>query len=342
MHISDRARHLHDRGVIVDAHNDSLIQRLADQESLDLTVRDERYDFDIPRALEGGLTCSFVTGGDAHLDRVGGSTLDQAMALFDGTSRLAEEHADQVIYATCVADIERAKAEGKLALMSQLESCTCLNGSLATLRNLYRLGLRVANLTHGEGGEGTTQIEASIFDYTTPADREAARRGAGLTDFGREVIAECNRIGIIIDLAHATDASFFEAVELSAAPPIFSHGAVFAQSPHWRGLTDDQLRALAQAGGVIGIAFHPLFIDREAPSMRRLIDSFAYVIDLVGPDHAGIGADYDGMSSYAGIPPAIEHLREFTQALVARGFDDETVLKVLGGNFMRVMGEVIG
>ena len=334
MHISDRTRDLHDRAIIVDAHNDSLIQRLADGEDLDLTMRDERYHFDIPRALEGGLTCSFFM--------VGGSTLEQSMALFDGTARLAEEHADQVIYATCVADIERARAEGKLALIAQLESCTCLGGSIATLRNLYRLGLRVANLTHGEGGEGTTQLERSTFDYCTPADRQAARTGPGLSKFGREVIAECNRIGVVVDLAHANDASFCEAVELSSMPPIFSHGAVFAQSPHWRGLTDDQLRLLAQAGGVIGIAFHPLFIDREAPSMARLIDSFAHVIDLVGPDHAGIGADYDGMGSHVPIPRAIEHLREFTEALVARGLDDETILKVLGGNFMRVLRQVTG
>ena len=164
MTISDRARELHGRAITVDAHNDSIIQRLADQESLDLTVRDERYHFDIPRALEGGLTCSFFM--------VGGSKLQQTMELIDGTWRLAEEHADQVILASCVADIERAKAEGKLALIAQLESCTCLNQSLATLRNLCRLGLRVANLTHGEGGEGTTQVEGSTFDYTTPADRE--------------------------------------------------------------------------------------------------------------------------------------------------------------------------
>ena len=334
MTISDRARELHDRAITVDAHNDSIIQRLADGEDLDLTVRDERYHFDIPRALEGGLTCSYFM--------VGGSKLQQAMELFDGTWALAQEHPDQVVYATCVADIERAKAEGTVALILQLESGTCLNESLATLRNLHRLGLRVLNLTHGEGGEGTTQIEPSIFDYTTPADREAARSGPGLTDFGREVIGECNRLGIIVDLAHANDAGFYEAVELSSAPPIFSHGAVFAQSPHWRGLTDDQLRVLADAGGVIGIAFHPKFIDRDAPSMERMIDSFEYVIDLVGADYVGFGADYDGMGSNVPIPPSIDRLPEFTEALVARGFDDETVLKVLGGNFVRVMREVIG
>ncbi len=335
MHTSDRARELHDRAIIVDAHNDTLVLRLSRDEHLDVTERDERYHLDVPRALEGGLTCCFFM--------VGSSTLDQSLELVDGTWRLVEDHPDQVILATGAADIERAKAEGRLAIIGQLESCTCLNGSLAVLRDLYRLGVRVANLTHGEGGEGTTQHENSPFDFCEPADREQARRGPGLTDFGREVIAECNRLGIVIDLAHASDASFYEAVELCATPPIFSHGAVFAQCPHWRGLTDDQLRLLADAGGVMGMACVPFFIDREAPSMERMIDSIQHVIELVGPDHVGLGADYDGMrEGLVPIPASVERLPELTEALVRRGFDDETVLKVLGGNFLRVLREVAG
>jgi membrane dipeptidase len=332
MPISDRARKLHERAIIIDAHNDTLIQRLADERHLDMTERDERYHLDIPRAIEGGLTCAFFM--------VGSSELEQAMELVDGTWRLAEEHPEQFIFATSAAGVERAKAEGKLAAIGQLESCTCLNGSLATLRNLHRLGVRVANLTHGEGGEGTTQLQPSIFDYTTPDDREEARSQPGLSDFGREVIAECNRLGIIVDLAHASDATFYEAVELAELPPIFSHGTVFSQTPHWRGLTDDQIRVLAERGGVLGMAFHPLFIDRENPTMERLMDHIEHVIDLVGPDHVGIGADYDGMGSHTPIPPAVERLREFTEALVQRGFGDEIVLKILGGNFMRVLEQL--
>ncbi len=332
MPISERARELHERAIVIDAHNDTLVLRLQNEHHLDMTQRDERYHLDVPRALEGGLTCAFFM--------VGSSDLDRAMALVDGTWRLAEEHPEQVLFATCAADVERAKAEGKLAVIGQLESCTCLNGSLATLRNLYRLGVRVANLTHGEGGEGTTQLQPSIFDYTTPAAREEARSLPGLSDFGREVIAECNRLGMIVDLAHASDASFYEAIELAELPPIFSHGTVFAQTPHWRGLTDDQIRRLAERGGVMGMAFHPLFIDREAPTMARLVDHVEHVIELVGPDHIGIGADYDGMGSNVPIPPAVERLPEFTEALVQRGFDDDTMLKVLGGNFMRVLQHV--
>jgi membrane dipeptidase len=334
MPISDHARALHQQAIIIDGHNDTLVQHLADGDSLDLTQRDERYHLDIPRALEGGMTCAFFM--------VGSSRLAQAMELVDATWRLADEHPESVIYAICTDDIERAKAEGKLAIVGQLESCTCLNESLATLGNLYRLGVRVVNLTHGEGGEGTTQLEPSIFDYGTATEREAARSQPGLSPFGREVIAECNRLGMLLDLAHAADASFYEAMELTEAPPIFSHGTVFSQTPHWRGLTDDQIRLLAERGGVMGMAFHPRFIDREAPTMERMIDHIEHVINLVGPDHIGIGADYDGMGTNVPIPPVVERVPEFTEALVQRGFDDETVLKVLGGNFLRVMREVIG
>lgn len=331
---SDRARALHDRAIIIDAHNDTLVERLASGDDLDLTPRDERYDFDVTRALEGGLTCSFFM--------LGSSSLDRAMTLIDATWELAESHSDLLIFATRAADIERARAEGRHAVIGQLESCTCLGENLAALRNLYRLGVRVANLTHGEGGEGTTQQTASPFGFCTPADREEARHGPGLTDFGRAVIAECNRLGMVVDLAHASDAAFYEALELCAAPPIFSHGAVFAQSPHWRGLTDDQLQALAAAGGVMGVAFHPRFIDPEAPSLERLVDSVEYVANLVGAEHIGIGADFDGMGSLEPIPPSVDRIYDFTEALVARGFDDDTVLRILGGNFLRLLREVIG
>lgn len=336
MEISDRARELHEKAIIVDAHNDTLVLRQSRGEHLDVTEPDDRYHVDVPRALAGGLTCSFFM--------VGSATLEQAMDLIDGAWMLNDEHPEMVIYATETEDIERAKAERKLAIIGQLESCTCLHGHLSTLRNFHRLGVRVANLTHGEGGEGTVQQEKSPFDYCTPADREEARKkDNGLNHYGREVIAEINRLGIVMDLAHSNDATFFEAVELCATPPIFSHGAVFSVCPHWRGLTDDQLRALAEAGGVMGLAFYDKFIHQHDPSLERWVDGVEHVIALVGADHIGIGADYDGLpDDVIPIPPEVSQLPLVTEAMVQHGLDDETILKVLGGNFMRVLREVIG
>ncbi len=335
MPTSEQARELHERAIVIDGHNDTLILRQSRGESLDMTRRDERYHLDVPRAIEGGVTCSFFMVGD--------NDCQQAAVLIDGALRLAHEHPDQVIFATSAADIERAHREGKYAIVGQLEGCTFMGGEVAALRNMYRLGARVAGLTHGAGGPDTTQQEKSPFDFAEPAERDAARERPGLTDFGREVVQECNRLGMVVDLAHSSDAAFYDAVELSKDPVIFSHGTVYAECPHWRGLTDEQLQLLAENGGVMGMAFVPFFIDRENPTMGRLVDSIEHVVELVGPDHIGIGADFDGMSEeLTPIPARVELLPTLTEALVQRGFDDETVLKVLGGNFLRVLREVVG
>ncbi len=282
MVISSRAAKLHKRAVIVDAHNDTLVLHQSRDESLDISQRDERYHLDVPRALEGGLTAMF--------SMVGSSSLEQAMDLIDGTWQLVEEHGDVCAYAICTRDIERAKMTGRLAMIGQLESCSCLHGHIATLANFHRLGVRVANLTHGEGGEEHhVQGDKSPFDFCEPADREDARKNmAGLTDYGREVVAEINRLGMVMDLAHANDATFYEAIELSETPPVFSHGAVFAVSPHWRGPTDDQIKLLAERGGVMGLAFYDKFIHPERPSLDTWVEGVQHVIDLVGPDHIGI------------------------------------------------------
>lgn len=333
MPISERARELHERAIVIDGHNDTLILRQSRGESLDITERDERYHLDVPRAIEGGITCSFFMVGDTDHK--------QAMVLMDGAHVLVEEHPDQVVLATSADEIETAKAEGKYAIVPQLEGCTFAEGEIAAIRNMYRLGVRVVGLTHGEGGEGTTQQEKSIFDYATPQEREEARNRPGLTGFGREVVRECNRLGMLIDLAHSSDAAFYEAALLSGSPIISSHGGVFEQCPHWRGLTDDQLRVLAESGGVLGMAFVPHFIDREEPSMERLVDSIEHIIEVAGADHVGLGADFDGIS-VPPIPPRAEDVPLVTEALVQRGFDDETILKILGGNFMRVIRQVVG
>ncbi|MGI5820298.1 MAG: membrane dipeptidase, partial [Armatimonadota bacterium] len=182
MTISDRARELHDRAIIIDGHNDTLILRQSRGESLDMTQRDERYHLDVPRALEGGLTCSFSMVGD--------NDCHQTMVLIDAALRMADEHPDLVIFATTAAEIERAHEEGKYATVGQLEGCTFMNGDTAGLRNAHRLGVRVVGLTHGGGGPGTTQHEKSPFEFAEPSERHSARDLPGLTDFGREVVSE--------------------------------------------------------------------------------------------------------------------------------------------------------
>jgi len=237
---------------------------------------------------------------------------------------------------------DRCKAQGKIGLIGQLESCTALGKSLRVLRVFHKLGVRVAGLTHGEADPDSLHGTRSPFDYCTQADRDAARTAfTGLTDFGRLAIPEMNRLGIVVDLAHTQDASYFEAIELSTAPVVFSHGNIFACCPHWRNLTDDQLLALRDHGGAIGVAFYPRFIDQdpERQTLSRLVDHIEYVCDYIGHDHIAFGADYDGIGGQVAIPPSHADLPSLTQAMLDRGFSESTIIKFWGGNFLRILTE---
>lgn len=334
-----RAQALHQQAIIVDAHNDSLARMRSKGDPMDLGAVDEPYHCNTARLRESGITALF--------SYVGSTDLLTSLELWQALLRHPEVYPDTYVLARDAADIRRAKQDHRIALVGQLESCSCLGNSLGALELFHRLGLRVANLTHGEGldrHETALQVDSSVFDYTTADARQAMRREMrGLTEFGRDVVNTCNSLGIIVDLAHANDQTFFDAVELSQQPCIFSHGCIFAICPHFRGLMDDQIRALAASGGVMGVAFYHRFIHQEAPSMDRLMDQVEHVVNLVGPEHVGIGSDYDGLPDDAvPIPPHPGRLIEFTEALVRRGFDDDTVTKILGGNFLRVFQAVCG
>lgn len=330
---------IHHQAIIIDAHNDSLVLKLSRDEAPDFGPANDRYHVDLPRMKQAGLTalCSYVGARD----------LKTSLELWDAVHWHLETYPEDFTLALTAGDIRRAKADGRIAIVGQLESCACLHASLRLLSLQRRLGLRVANLTHGEGQaehEHSLQGDKSPFDYTDAASREAARHGMkGLTDFGRDLIAACNDSGIIVDLAHANDRTFYDALEVTRRPCIFSHGAVFSLCPHWRGLTDDQIHALAANGGVMGVAFYRKFIHPEEPTLDRLLDQVEHVVDLVGPDHVGFGSDFDGLpEGSVPIPPHMGALEEFTEGLIGRGFDDDTILKILGGNFLRVFEEVCG
>jgi membrane dipeptidase len=334
-----RTETLHRQAIIVDAHNDSLARMQSKGDPMDFGAVDEPYHCNTERLRQSGITALF--------SYVGSVDLVASLELWEALLRHPETYPETYTLARTAADIRQAKQDGKVALVGQLESLACLGNSLGALRLQHRLGLRVANLTHGEGLDRhatSLQVDSSVFDYTTAEARLDLREGMrGLTDFGREAVHACSSMGIVVDLAHANDRTFFEALELAGQPCVFSHGCVFAVCSHFRGLMDDQIRTLAANGGVMGVACYDRFIHRDAPTMDRLMDQVEHVIGLVGPDHVGLGSDYDGLpDDTVPIPPHPGRLIEFTEALAQRGFDDETILKVLGGNFLRVFEAVCG
>ncbi len=330
--VSPKAWDIHRRAVIVDGHNDSLIEHWARKQSYDLTRDWPDYHADLARMRAGGLAAMFSMVGDADLV--------QGLELWSAMYENLDGHPEAFLLVDGPDDVLRAKREGRVGLIGQLEGGGMLHKSLRVLHTLVKLGVRVAGLTHGEGGgEDHLQKAKSPFGPTTAAEREAARKSPdGLTDFGREAVKELVRLGVVIDLAHANDAAFFEVLEMTSVPVVFSHGNVFALMPHWRNLTVDMLRALAQNGGVIGLATYPEFVDPDPA--KRTLDRFAdhveAVCDAVGDGHVGFGADYDGMKA-TGVVPSYADLPRVTQVLLDRGFKEESIHKFWGGNFLRVM-----
>lgn len=214
-----------------------------------------------------------------------------------------------------------AKERAMIALIPALEGADGLEGSIENLRELHRRGLRLLQLLH-------------FRDNELGCSQTAPYNDCGLTPFGHEVVRECNRLGIIIDLAHANTRTTIDVVAVSRHPVIFSHTGVKALYEGDRYLTDEEIRAIASNGGIIGIWPTASFGTMDV--MVRHID---YVKELVGINHVGIGSDLRGMS-YLEEFGEEANFRAIAAALLAHGYSDEEVGKVMGGNFFRLWQEV--
>jgi len=162
----------------------------------------------------------------------------------------------------------------------------------------------------------------------------------GVSDFGAKVIGEMNRLGLMVDLSHAAESSFYDALQISKTPIVCSHSSARALCDHPRNLTDDQMRALAQAGGVCQITLYNGFLKREGQA--TVLDAMAHLehaVSVMGIDHVGLGTDFDGDGGVPGLADASE-LTLFTRQLLRRRFSDADIQKIWGGNFLRVMRQV--
>ncbi len=320
-----------DRFLVVDGHCDSLILRLTRGDSPDLAVPDPAYQVDLPRLRQGGVDCLFTMVGD--------SNLVQSSILIDAAYQMVAAHPEEFAICSTASQVQQARSQGQIALVLTIEGQAMFAEELAHLRNWYRLGVRMANISHGGGMRPELQYDASYFDYIAPQEREDLRRQSkGLTPFGWEALAEMASLGMVADLAHINDVAFWQVLEKTECRVCYTHGSCYALCPHSRALTDEMMRALAERGGVMGIAFYRAFIDRENPSLDRLCDHFIHALEIMGPDHVGIGSDFDGTPRiWNPIPEDVGHLEELFQALAKRGVDEATLEKVAGANLLRVL-----
>jgi len=231
---------------------------------------------------------------------------------------------DQVVIVRTTAELEAAKAEGKLAVILAIENSEVLEGSLYALRALHRIGVRSLGLTHHPRARAADGCEEGEY-------------GGGLTRFGRQLVRLMNELGVVVDVSHISDRGFWDVLEVSERPVLASHSNCRALCEHPRNLTDEQLRALAEHGGVVGITFVPSFVDAAAPSLERLLDHLDHAIQVAGIDHVGLGSDFDGGGTVLADATCYPQI---TAGLRARGYTPQQVRHILGANHLRLLQAV--
>ena len=255
--IAERARKLLANAVVLDTHVDTP-QRLL-FEKFDLGKRDAEGHLDIPRMREGGLNAVFMSIWTPSQVN-GPKGVKRALDLIDAVREQVQRHPQDLALATTAEEVRRARAQGKIAVLMGMEGGHMIDDDLGLLRIYAALGVRYLTLTHGSN---TNWADSSTDDP----------KHNGLTPFGRSVVRELNRLGVLVDISHVSDKTFYDALEASRAPLIASHSSCRALCNHKRNMTDDMIRALAKKGGVIQINYNTGFLSQEyAEAYRRIAD----------------------------------------------------------------------
>lgn len=332
------------RSMVVDSHNDTIVgllrrggESLAGPDAparpnpegaiaftrspLDSTA--PPIQLNLPKLRAAGIDVAYFA---VDVTRARNNHLAYAL---DGIGWFLEEvaaHSDQIAIATNIGEIHRANTDGKIAAVLAVENSEVLERSLSVLSALYRLGVRSLTLT---------------WSYRTwAADGEqASHSGGGLTDFGRDLVAKLNELGMLVDISHISDAGFWDVIEASSGPVIGTHNCCRALCEHGRNLTDDQIRALAATGGVVGVTFVEPFVHPTAPTLDLLLDHIQHLADIGGIDCVGLGSDFDGGGE---LLPDATHFPRIAAGLSERGWSDGDLEKLLGLNHLRVFAAVCG
>jgi membrane dipeptidase len=327
----DEARAFHAEACVIDLHADTA--KLMAKLGYDLTARHERVlprvvnwvgHVDLPRLRDGGVAAQFFAYWSAPFPKGGDRrAVDQQIDAMDET---IARHGNELVWARTGADIQAAKAAGKLAALGGIEGGHALDGQLDAVEAFARRGVRYLSLLH---------LWPNALGETS---RNRKRADLGLTDFGRDVVRECERCGIIVDLAHVSRRGFFDALDIAREPVMVTHTGVSGVHASWRNLDDEQLRAVAGRGGCVGVIFARQFLG--GASIEAVVDHVQHVIDVCGEDVPALGSDFDGFVT----PPEgledVAALPNLTVALSRRGMSPRVLEKILGGNVLRVLDAV--
>ncbi|HEV3062214.1 MAG TPA: dipeptidase [Vicinamibacterales bacterium] len=367
-----QAARVHERAIVVDTHADTT-QRLVFDPKFNIGERHGDGNIDIPRMKDGGLDALFFSIW-VPSDVTGPPAVKRAFDQIDAVREAVRAHPNDLVLATTAADVRRAANEHKIAALMGVEGGHMIDDDMRLLRDYAALGVRYMTLTHFKNNNWA--------DSST--DKPAHN---GLTPFGKDVVREMNRLGVMVDISHVADKTFYDALAVTTVPVIASHSSCRAIANHPRNMTDDMLRALAKNGGVVMINYHAAFLseefrvasekrngtvvasmdamskkcggneacttmeseraDHEAMAKgelpkvmwEKIIEHIDHAVKIAGADHVGLGSDFDGATMPIGLED-VSKLPKITDALLKKGYSEQDVEKILGGNILRVMEAV--
>lgn len=342
----------------------------------DVTTTASGGDFDYPRAKQGGLNLPFMSiYTPAEMEKEDGDASESyqlANQLIDTVEAIVARAPDKFMLVHSVSDAEQTVRNGRIGLALGMENGSPINHKLENIRFFADRGVSYISLSHG------------LSNHITDSSYDENHQWNGLSPFGKEVVAEMNRLGVMIDVSHISDEAFYQVIELSKVPVIASHSSPRHFTPGWeRNMSDDMIRALAKNGGVIQINFGSSFLTQKArnwyetmrerrtayleenglsenspekykfdknyrndypfpfATMDDLMANFEHVIELVGAEHVGIGSDFDGVGD--SLPEGMKDVSYYPaliEELLKREYPLETIRAIMGGNLLRVWGEV--
>ena len=364
-------RELHQKAILADTHNDILSVIVEKGYNLGDNLQHKTHT-DLNRMKDGGIDIQvFSIFCDERFGK--GTAFNYALREMDTLQQIVQRYPSKITLVRNRRQIKSAIRDGKIAALTGVEGGHMIEDNLAYLDTFYNRGARYMTLTWNN----------SVSWASSAADESKQQLPfgtKGLTAFGKEVVRHMNDLGMLVDVSHVGEQTFYDVINTTTKPVIASHSSVYSLCPHPRNLKDDQIRAIGRNGGVVFINFYSGFIDsaymsrKEAfllnhkqemdslvnlkwhmhqvedlffrkypdqvkglrPSLEKLIDHFDYVIKLIGVDHVGIGSDFDGIESAPLGLDGVEDFPKITEALLERGYSKRDIMKILGGNFLRI------
>jgi membrane dipeptidase len=362
------AQDIHFKSILVDTHNDCLTACIEKKVALDTDLTGINHS-DLARFKKGGVDYQLFS---VWCDGEKAKPYEWAMREMDSLYAVAARNPDKIVIAKSWKDVQKALKEQKLVAQFGVEGGHMIEGDLQKLETFYNRGVRYMTLTwNNSPGWASSHADEKNPNYKGPK---------GLTDFGKQVVQRMNQLGMIVDVSHVGEATFWDVIKTTTKPIIASHSNAYSICPVSRNLKDEQILAIGKNGGVIHLNFFSGFVDVDffqkdaafrknhaaeidsliasgmqteyaftvisdkypqesdaiKPDLEQLMKHFDHIVKLVGVNHVGLGSDFDGINSAPKQLKTVLDYPQFTQALIARGYSDKDISKVLGGNFLRV------